>query len=245
VFEIGTSLREARLRQNIELTDAELATKIRSKYLRALEQEQFEMLPAETYVKGFLRSYAEYLGLDGQLYVDEYNSRYVTGEDDSPYRPRRSYARRPPRRNESNVVVWTLAGIAVVTALVIAAWRFGGGEEQPRIPDLGRTTASAPQPAPRTPPAQKRPLAASVVLTAARGECWVSVHLRSASGKQVFEGTIDEGRSQAFTARRLWMQIGAPENLVVRVNGKRRALPRGAPTIVIVTRRGISRAPQA
>ena len=76
MFEIGTSLREARLRQGIELVEAEQATKIRAKYLRALEDERFELLPAQTYVKGFLRSYADYLGLDGQLYVDEYNSRY-------------------------------------------------------------------------------------------------------------------------------------------------------------------------
>ena len=84
MFEIGNSLREARLRQSLELTEAELATKIRGKYLRALEEEQFDLLPAQTYVKGFLRTYAEWLGLDGQLYVDEYNSRYVTRRGRAP-----------------------------------------------------------------------------------------------------------------------------------------------------------------
>ena len=75
------------------------ATKIRPKYLRALEDEQFELLPAQTYVKGFLSTYAEFLGLDGQLYVDEYNSRYVTREEEVPLRPRRSNAGR--RRSAS------------------------------------------------------------------------------------------------------------------------------------------------
>src|SRR5205814_10175686 len=79
VFEIGNSLREARMRRGVDFAPAELATKIRGKYLRALEDEQFELLPAETYVKGFLRNYAEYIGLDGQLYVDEFNSRFVSG----------------------------------------------------------------------------------------------------------------------------------------------------------------------
>src|SRR5829696_10360774 len=88
MFDIGTSLREARVRQGVDLLEAERATKIRSKYLRALEDERFELLPAQTYVKGFLRSYAEYLGLDGQLYVDEFNSRYVAGEDENPLRTR-------------------------------------------------------------------------------------------------------------------------------------------------------------
>ena len=79
MFEIGNSLREARVRRGTDFAQAELVTKIRGKYLRALEDEQFEVLPAQTYVKGFLRTYAEYLGLDGQLYVDEYNSRFVAG----------------------------------------------------------------------------------------------------------------------------------------------------------------------
>src|ERR687886_2722446 len=120
MFEIGNSLREARLRQHLDFSAAEQATKIRGKYLRALEDEQFEVLPAETYVRGFLRTYAEFLGLDGQLYVDEYNSRFVVGEDDGrALRPRRSQAR-PQRRSagfESRAVLVTLAAIGLVAAL--------------------------------------------------------------------------------------------------------------------------------
>src|SRR3954454_8434511 len=96
MFEIGISLREARGRRRIEFAQAEQATKIRVKYLRALEEERFEQLPSQTYVKGFLRTYADYLGLDGQLYVDEFNSRFVAGED-SGLQPRRSSVR-PERR---------------------------------------------------------------------------------------------------------------------------------------------------
>ena len=92
MFEIGNSLREARVRQGLDYAQIELGTKIRSKYIKALEDEQFATLPAQPYVKGFLRTYAEFLGLDGQLYVDEYNSRFVIEgqEDASPI------ARRPP-----------------------------------------------------------------------------------------------------------------------------------------------------
>jgi len=81
MFEIGNSLREARVRQGLDYPQVELATKIRAKYIRALEEEHFEVLPGGTYIKGFMRSYAEFLGLDGQLYVDEYNSRFVVGDD--------------------------------------------------------------------------------------------------------------------------------------------------------------------
>src|SRR5215208_5503715 len=121
MFEIGNSLREARLRRGVDFVQAEGATKIRGKYLRALEDEQFSLLPSPTYVKGFLRTYAEYLGLDGQLYVDEYNSRFVAGDDDLPLRTRRVPAdrRRRNERRESNVVLLALVSIGILTALVI------------------------------------------------------------------------------------------------------------------------------
>src|SRR3954465_2917129 len=90
MFEIGNSLREARLRQHLDFPEIEQATKIRGKYLRALEEEQFDVLPAQTYVKGFLRSYSESLGLGGQPCVEEYNPRLVGGEEDAPAGPRRS-----------------------------------------------------------------------------------------------------------------------------------------------------------
>src|SRR5581483_3599127 len=144
VFEIGNSLREARLRRGVDVAQAEVATKIRGKYLRALEDEQFELLPAQTYVKGFLRTYAEYLGLDGQLYVDEFNSRFVSGDEHEP-RTRRSTTTRPQRRNrrlETNVVLVALGAIAILTVIVISAWKTsGGGKTPPVSPVRPRTTA--------------------------------------------------------------------------------------------------------
>ena len=81
MFEIGNSLRDARVRKELDFPELEQGTKIRAKYLKALEDEAFDQLPGPTYVKGFLRTYADYLGLDGQLYVDEYNVRYGTGDE--------------------------------------------------------------------------------------------------------------------------------------------------------------------
>src|SRR5215217_9065237 len=131
MFEIGTSLREARLRQGLDFPEIEQATKIRSKYLRSLEEEQFEVLPAQTYVKGFLRSYADYLGLDGQLYVDEFNSRFANGEDDLPTlaRPRRPRSG-GERQVEATVVLVALAGIAAIAALVVVAWKWGSTHDE-------------------------------------------------------------------------------------------------------------------
>src|SRR3954471_9353290 len=114
----------------------EFRTKVRAKYLRALEADQFDQLPGHTYIKGFLRTYADSLGMDGQLYVDEYNSRYVVGDDDyhQPLRTHRvpSQGRRyrqHRQHRESRLVVIAVTAMVVLTALVIAAWKFGGPED--------------------------------------------------------------------------------------------------------------------
>ena len=79
--EIGETLRETRMRAAIDMTEVEAATKIRAKYLRALENEEWDLLPGPTFVKTFLRTYAEYLGLDPRLLVEEYRQRYERPTD--------------------------------------------------------------------------------------------------------------------------------------------------------------------
>src|SRR3954469_15469609 len=80
---IGDTLREARMRQKIDISEVEAKTKIRAKYLRALENEEFDLLPGTTFVRSFLRTYAEYLGLDAHMLVEEYRSRYEPrGQED-------------------------------------------------------------------------------------------------------------------------------------------------------------------
>ncbi len=235
MFEIGNSLREARLRQQLDFPEIELATKIRAKYLRALEDEQFEILPAQTYVKGFLRSYAEYLGLDGQLYVDEYNSRFVVGEEDTYARPRRSAP--PPSRGvqvQSRVVLLTLLGIAAVTALVIVAWT--RGEPQKKEP-VGLSSTPAQQPGAVT--AQHTKPAVRLIVTAKRGNCWLEVHSGSVTGRIVYQGTLERGQRKLFTGRKLWITLDRPENLRTILNGHTRILPGGGVKTLVVTSRGI------
>ena len=70
--DIGSTLQEARMRARIDISDVEAATKIRAKYLRAMENEEWDLLPGPTFVRSFLRTYAEHLGLDARLLVDEY-----------------------------------------------------------------------------------------------------------------------------------------------------------------------------
>ena len=234
MFEIGNSLREARLRQGLDFPEIEQGTKIRGKYLRALEDEQFDVLPAQTYVKGFLRSYAEYLGLDGQLYVDEYNSRFVVGEEEPQSRPRRSA---PPSRGvqvQSRVVLLTLLGIVSVTALVIVAWTRG---EPPQVTPVGLGSPKATTHQTLVVPAAKASV--RLLVKASSGPCWLQVHKTSATGPILFQGTLDQGQKQLFTARKLWITLDRPENLVTVLNGRTRLLPVGGVKTLIVTPRGI------
>ena len=231
MFEIGNSLREARERRGIDFAQAELATKIRGKYLRALEDEQFASLPAQTYVKGFLRTYAEYLGLDGQLYVDEFNSRFVSGEEYEP-RVRRSAARRPQRRHrrlETNVVLVALAVIAILTVIVISAWKASNGSS-PSTPAVQTTPKVVHRP-------KVKP--ALFEVTARRGQTHVIVHKGSATGNVVFDGTISKGDPpRAINGTRLWVQIDTPENLTIKIAGHVVRVPGAQPRVGIVTNTG-------
>lgn len=221
MFDIGSSLRDARTRQGLDFPELEERTKIRPKYLRALEDERFDLLPAPTYVRGFLRSYAEALGLDGQPFVDEYQSRFAV-EEDAPIRARRSPApRRAPVGRESRIAVAALLAIAIVTALVIAAWRFGGPEGE-AVPGL------ATQQAPAQPSAGR----AKLTVRAQAGSSWMEVRMRSGTGKLLYSGTLERGQAKTFTGRRLQLALARPRNVSVRVNGEQVDLPHGKVFVV-------------
>ncbi len=195
MFEIGYSLRAARERQGIGFPEIELATKIRAKYIRALEEEDFDSLPADTYARGFLRAYADYLGLDGEIYVDEYASRFrnTEWEDDPPVqRPRRPRRTRRDRAIERRAVVLALAGIAVLTALVFAAWRYGGSTTN--VPALDK---------------HHKP-AAGLVLHGVESGTFVIVRRDSRTGQLLFSGTLTPGRVERFTGTRFYVSSRTP-----------------------------------
>ena len=69
------------MRAKIDINEVETRTKIRAKYLRALENEEWDLLPGEVYVKSFLRTYGEYLGLDTRELVDDFRRQYERPSD--------------------------------------------------------------------------------------------------------------------------------------------------------------------
>ncbi len=130
--EIGATLREARMRARIDLSEVEAQTKIRARYLRALENEEWDVLPGPTFTRSFLRTYAAALGLDGKTLVEEYRREYeLPGEAETvqPLAPRQRRLRRHRpgdpvgispggRPSRGYLVTVALVGLVIVLLLI-------------------------------------------------------------------------------------------------------------------------------
>jgi cytoskeletal protein RodZ len=147
VLEIGSSLRSAREGRGLSLDDAAEATKIRPAYLAAIEDEAFERLPGPTYARGFLRAYAEFLGVDAQPLIDEFSERFATAPwelDEDVMFPRRRGPRAEARASRaSGMIVVAIAGIVAVAVLVVIASTYPSTRETP-LPatDAGTTVVT-------------------------------------------------------------------------------------------------------
>jgi helix-turn-helix protein len=213
MFAIGSSLKDARLRMGLDLPTAAEATKIRPRHLQALEDEQFDILPGQTYVRGFLKTYADFLGLDGQLYVDEYSSRFWVNEDGTPATRRKVRVRRKHHaRIEMNMIVLTLVAISGVTALVIAAWKFGGASPPAKTRTHAPAVVSHPV----------RPQLARLKVKAVGGSSVVDVRVltsRGRLGRLLYQGTLERGEAQTFTEHSIWLSVSTPQHIVLSLNG--------------------------
>ena len=135
---IGEVLKSARTRQGMDIRTVEERTKIRTKYLRALESEDWEVLPSPAYAKGFLRTYAQLLGLDADAVVDEFRRQVESKLDAShPLRLERAGARGPPAAVGSGPRgpgPWALVALGVVAAVgILLVVGLIGGDEDRRL----------------------------------------------------------------------------------------------------------------
>lgn len=228
MFEIGRSLREARTRRGLDLAQIERDTHIRGKYIVALEDEEFDRLPGPAYAKGFLRTYADYLGLDSQQFIDEYNSRFTPEEHLAPPQLVKIRKRRRPET--------LLLAIPIAAALIaLIGWQLtrGGGHPAARRPTTTRQQTTAPVTQTITRAVNPTPTRARLVFIAARGRCWLMVRRGSATGPLVYEATVEQGQTVRFTAGTLWIRIGAPWNLDATLAGKPVQLPSAIGNLIV------------
>lgn len=151
--DIGHTLREARMRAKIDIADVEASTKIRAKYLRALENEEWSLLPGPTFVKSFLRTYAQYLGLDARMLVEEYKRRYERPNEPESFtaplgrdRERRRSpvgVPRPPLLSPTTLSIGAVAVVILVLLFVLGKWGSGGGGNNSPTNSAGATTTTA------------------------------------------------------------------------------------------------------
>ncbi len=251
MFEIGGSLREARLKRNLTPADVQKAIRIRDRYLQALEEERWELLPGDAYVKGFLRTYADYLGLDGSLYVEEYNSRFAH-PDEPQLVPERFARTNGPFAGVG--FLRPLVAIGVIVAIVaaiaaFAAWQLsdssGGKQGAPPTTSPDTTTSSHHTTTKKHTTTQTHHVAAVLpshaVVAASRGNCWLWVRSGSANGPTVYEATLLQGKTLPIDLKHgpVWIDIGDPRSIDVRLGGK---LVHGLPTqpgMVRLTRHGL------
>jgi cytoskeletal protein RodZ len=258
MFEIGATLREARERRQLTYEQVEAEIKIRAKYLRALEEEEFDSLPSGTYVRGFLRAYASYLGLDGRLFVDEYASRFGTRHDDELFRRRRE---RPmtQRKDSSSAVLVALIAVVAIGVLFFVAWRFGPGEATaPPIsvqtvtspgdttpndnPALTRTeTTTVTTGVARGTPLTKQPASLRVDIASGAGTTWVKI-TRISTRKVIAAQNVPAGGHLGGGALKdpdgFLVESGIPGNVTLAVNKRLFTLEGTGPWLVTADTEG-------
>jgi cytoskeleton protein RodZ len=244
--DIGTTLREARIRARIDISEVEARTKIRAKYLRAIENEEWDLLPGPVYVKSFLRTYGDFLGVDSRVLVDEYKRRFERPADQdlrpisSLGRERERRRRRRPRLGPVGVILLALIAVAGALWFVGTLGNSGtnSGTTTPTAPVAAGSSSSSSSTSNTTtahkPPAKHhhapppKPTKVTVKLVATSTPVYVCVE--DGNGKVLIPGVI-YSPGQAIptqTASKLLMTFGNSA-VQMKVNGKTVPVGPGAP----------------
>jgi cytoskeleton protein RodZ len=225
---VGSILRKARSRRKIELSEVEAATRIRLRYLRAIESEDWEVLPGGVYTRGFIRTYAAFLGLDGERLAEDYRQSVEGPSGDRRYAPEPVAATgtgsgRSPRRGLWRPLAsWAvIASVALVALIVIVALPDGDGggngvaRQPPQPKAIDRSQGS---------PKEQPPSSGISVRLVATAEVWVCV--LDATGRHLVDGQIlDPGAEEGpFRSGSFTVSFGNGE-VSMTIDGKEAEIP--------------------
>jgi cytoskeleton protein RodZ len=225
--DIGSSLREARMRERIDISEVEAQTKIRAKYLRAIENEEWDLLPGPIYAKSFLRTYSDYLGLDSRMLLDEFKRRYehpsehevrpmgrVPARERNRDRDRRPAGIRAPSWAPIGLVVIVILAVLYIVGSLPGTNSSSGTAQKPpvRRHHAARHKARAKPAAPAAPAA----VTLKLVPTSTVYVCLVNGH----GTKLINERTFTVGETiPSVTAGKLLLTLGNA-GVQMKVNGK-------------------------
>ena len=223
--EIGATLRETRMRQRIDIAEVETATKIRAKYLRALENEEWDLLPGPTFVKTFLRTYGDYLGLDSKMLVEEYKQRFerVSPSELMPFQGPLSGRR---QRRAPVIPPFAIVGVVIVALLGVLFW-LGTSQDPDEPVEPNRVATATPEPAKKATGSKKKkkkkkPAAApAVARLRIEATGTVNVCLVDATGRVLIrsQNLTAGARTRTFRSKRFRVTFGN-DFARVRVNGR-------------------------
>lgn len=239
---VGERLRDERERKGLTLKDIENETNIRSLYLQAIEEGNYRVLPGEAYVKGFIRNYANALGLNGAEYVEFYRkdqqptptSLTTEGADavqeaQEPPAAAKSVSTRRRQRSRRTEIIWMGIFLCV---LVIGGgfwwyWYSMGDdftpqaplEAPPQVQQQSSSTELNPKPIQVTPVSPAVPAAKPVVIEAKFiSRSWVQVIV---DGKQIYEGIPETGKSMTWQAeQQMTLKAGNAGGVELSYNGQ-------------------------
>jgi cytoskeleton protein RodZ len=251
--EIGPTLREARMRARIDVSEIEAQTKIRAKYLRALENEEWGLLPGPTFVKSFLRTYAQALGLDGRALVEEYRLNYEGPSEGTPEpivaSPRSGARRQRPRGSgggPSRGYMLALGGVLALIVLLVVLLATGGGGSGSATTG---STAKKKSPAAASRPHHKATPAhglAPVITLSLKPSAVVYVCLLGDNGRKLIPGSeLQPGETTpTYHARRFQITLGN-SSVTMYVDGRPRSVPPSSQAIGYTITKARGRQPLA
>jgi cytoskeleton protein RodZ len=225
---IGEALRKAREAKSITLRQAEEATKIRLKYLEALEREDYSQIPGRVYAIGFLRNYARYLGLDWQPLVEELKAA-LPPEEEEEYKISPSPSEESQDRPKKGLWRWF-----TVLLVVLFLWGLNqlynrarptpdtnlslsppAAENRGESPPQGQVSPPSPVPPSPLPP----PISGvEVKVYIKEKECWIGVKI---DGKDSFSGLLKAGETKTFHGdKEITLTLGSAGVAEVTVNNQ-------------------------
>lgn len=223
---VGEILRTEREKKGLSIKDIEAGTSIRALYITAIEEDNYGVVPGEVYLKGFIRNYATYLGLDSQQVITVYKQSQApvspTVEEVTPepaVSPKEAPQESRPATKRSPVL--GLVALLVVALAGGSAWWFLSGDSTPKTePPKPQTVVTTPAPAAPTSPAPAAAVNTTPVTISAKfnENCWIAV---SADGKEVYQGTAKLGEILTWQAQQnITIKAGNAGGIDVTHNGQ-------------------------
>lgn len=223
------------MRERIDVSEIEAKTKIRAKYLRALENEEWSLLPGPTFVKSFLRTYAQALGLDGKALVEEYRLSEEHPSEaalepivSSPQRSRGRSAGggRPPAGPSRGYIAIVGIVVLLIALLVVGLISKGGGGSSKSPAGQTPAKASAKAKSKTHKPAGQTSAATPIVAVSLRPSAPVYVCLIADKGRKAIAGLeLQPGKkTSTYHSRRFLLTLGN-SSVTMYVNGRARTVP--------------------